>query len=151
MESKLKKFEPTEESPMTDQHIGKGFRWFIWYAFATLLAMSVLWWAAAYAQAANTATITFSPSTQYTDGTAYPSGAVVSYNLWQGLKGATRVKVGAFSSGGSISTGLLTGSEYCWDVTTVVTIGGVATESAHSVADCKKFDGTPSVVVITVT
>lgn len=105
----------------------------------------------AKAQAANTATITFSPSTLYTDGTAYPGGAVVSYNLWQGLKGATRVKVGTVTSGGSISTGLLTGAEYCWDVTTVVTTGGVSAESAHSVAACKKFDGTPSVVTITVT
>jgi hypothetical protein len=115
------------------------------------LAFVLAFCASAYAQAANTATITFSPSTQYTDGTAYPSGAVVSYNLWQGLKGASRVKVGTVTSGGSITTGLLTGNEYCWDVTTVVTIGGSATESAHSLEACKRFDGKPSVVVITVT
>jgi hypothetical protein len=124
--------------------------WLVYLLIIALMAIGTVC-SIAYAQAANTATITFSPSTAYTDGTAYPSGAVVSYNLWQGLKGAARVKVGAFSSGGSITTGLLTGNEYCWDVTTVVTIVGSATESAHSVAACKKFDGSPGVVVITVT
>lgn len=124
------------------------------WGIVTLLTLAVIaafCFTAAYAQAANTATITFAPSTAYTDGTAYPSGAVVSYSLWQAPKGATRVKVGSVVSGGSITTGLLTGVEYCWDVTTVVTISGAATESAHSVAACKKFDGVPSVVVITVT
>lgn len=115
------------------------------------LAVVLLFCVTAYAQAANTATITFSPSTQYSDGTAYPSGAAVSYSLWQGIKGASRVKVGSVTSGGSITTGLLTGIEYCWDVTTVLTIAGVTTESAHSVAACKKFDGSPGVVTITVT
>jgi hypothetical protein len=116
--------------------------------FAALL---ILFAVTAQAQTPRSATITFAPSTTYTDGTAYPSGAVVSYNLWQGLKGASRVKVGTVTSGGQVTTGLLTGNEYCWDVTTVVTIGGSATESAHSLAACKKFDGVPSVVTITVT
>ena len=115
------------------------------------LAMLFVTYKAVAQSQPNTATITFSPSTTYTDGTPYPSNAVVSYSLWQGLKGAPRVKVGAFTSGGSVTTGLLTGNEYCWDVTTVVSIGGVATESAHSLAACKKFDGVPTVVVITVT
>lgn len=122
-----------------------------WFLYSLLLALLMLWAINSYAQAANVATITFSPSTQYTDGTAYPSGAVVSYSLWQGVKGTARVKVGSVTSGGSITTGLLTGNEYCFDVTTVVTIAGVATESAHSLPGCKKFDGSPGVVVITVT
>lgn len=142
-----------EEIPMTTQRDSN------WLAAAALLVLLVIgalamlfvtYKAVAQSQP-NTATITFSPSTQYTDGTPYPSNAVVSYSLWQGLKGAPRVKVGSVTSGGAITTGLVTGNEYCWDVTTVVSIGGVATESAHSVAACKKFDGVPSVVVITVT
>lgn len=101
---------------------------------------------------ANTATITFSPSTTYTDGTNYPASAVVTYDLYQGVKGATKVRVGSFVSGGSISTGLLTGNEYCWDVVTVVKVGtAAAEEGAHSAEACKNFKGTPGTVVITVT
>lgn len=122
-----------------------------WWLYALVLGLMLAFAITAFAQAANTATITFGASTQYTDGTAYPSGAAVSYSLWQGLKGTPRVKVGSVVSGGSITTGLLTGSEYCWDVTTVVSIAGVATESAHSLAACKAFNGTPGVVTITVT
>lgn len=142
-----------EETPMTDRYIPqfeRAQRLAIAALVALLLLLGVM--AAANAQAANTATITFSPSTTYSDGTVYPANAVVSYDLYQGLKGATRVKVGTVVSGGSITTGLLTGNEYCWDVVTVVKIGTApALESAHSLAACKKFDGVPSVVVITVT
>ena len=114
------------------------------FLFALLLA-------AVPALGANTATITFSPSTTYTDGTAYPAGAVVTYDLYQGAKGAAKVKVGAFTSGGSITTGLLTGNEYCWDVVTVVKIGtAAAAQSDHSVEGCKNFVGVPGVVTITV-
>ena len=106
----------------------------------------------ALAQTANTATITFAPSTVYSDGTPYPSSAVVTYDLYQGVKGGSKVRVGTFTSGGSITTGLLTGNEYCWDVVTLVKIGTVATESsAHSTEACKNFKGTPGVVTITVT
>lgn len=101
--------------------------------------------------AANTATITFGASTKYSDGTDYPAGAVVSYDLYQAVKGATKVKVGSVVSGGQVTTGLLTGNEYCWDVVTVVKVGtALPIESAHSNEDCKNFVGTPSVVTITV-
>ena len=117
--------------------------------FVALLTLGFT--AVAQAQAANTATITFSPSTKYSDGTNYPANAVVTYDLYQGVKGATRVKVGAFSSGGTITTGLLTGNEYCFDIVTVVKIGtSPALESAHSNEACKNFVGTPGVVTITV-
>lgn len=106
----------------------------------------------AFAQTANRATITFEPSTRYTDGTVYPTGAVVSYDLYQGLRGAAKTRVGTVTSGGNITTGLLTGNEYCWDVVTLVKIGtAAAVESAHSTEACKSFAGTPSVVTITVT
>lgn len=132
---------------MTSTHVQK-----FWWLYAIVLGGALFIAHDVFAQSpANTATITFAPSTAYSDGTAYPSGAVVSYSLWQGVKGATRVKVGSVTSGGQITTGLLTGNEYCWDVTTVLVIGGVAAESPHSLAACKKFDGTPGVVVITVT
>lgn len=101
----------------------------------------------AIAQAVNTATITFPHTTTYTDGTPIPATAVKTYDLYQGLKDRVRTKVGAFSSGGSITTGLLSGAEYCWDVVAIV--DGVASE--HSVEKCKKFSGVPSVVIITVT
>lgn len=115
------------------------------------LVASLVIGAAAFAQAANTATITFLPSTAYTDGSAYPAGSVVSYNLWQGVKGAVRIKVGTVTSGGSITTGLLTGNEYCWDVTTVVKVGAAAAvESGHSNEACKNFVGQPGTVTITV-
>lgn len=119
---------------------------------AMLLLVLAAWGAAANAQAVNTATITFQASTAYTDGTAYPTGAVVTYDLYQGIKGATRVKVGTVTSGGSITTGLLTGNEYCWDVVTVLKVGTAsAIESDHSLAACKNFAGKPGVVIITVT
>lgn len=118
-----------------------------------ILLISALAAFALPALAANTATITFPASTTYSDDTPYPAGSVVTYNLWQGVKGAPKVKIGAFSSGGSITTGLLTGQEYCWDVTTVVkvTSTGPTLESPHSVEGCKNFVGSPGVVVITVT
>lgn len=118
-------------------------------AFLVLLG---LWCASAHAQAVNTATITFQGSTTYTDGTAYPAGANVVYDLYQGVKGAPKVKVGTISSGGQVNTGLLTGIEYCWDVVTVVKVGTApATQSDHSTEGCKNFAGKPGVVTITVT
>ncbi len=118
-----------------------------------LIATLVMFALPALAQSANTATITFSPSATYSDGTAYPTTALVTYELYQGVKGATKAKVGVFSSGGSITTGLLTGNEYCWDIVTVVRLvaGGTPSESAHSNEACKKFIGTPGTVTITVT
>lgn len=117
-----------------------------------LIAACVMLALPALAQTANTATITFAPSTKWDDDTNYPANAVVTYNLWQGVKGAARTKVGTFTSGGSITTGLLTGTEYCWDVTTVVKVGTApALEGAHSAEACKNFIGKPGVVTITVT
>lgn len=141
-----------ETRPMTTQHYVPRLERVQKIAIAALLVAALVAIVCAAAYAANTATITFSPSTGYSDGTAYPSGAVVTYDLYQAPKGATKVKVGTVVSGGSISTGLATGVEYCWDVVTVVKIGTApATESIHSNEACKAFVGAPGVVTITVT
>lgn len=109
----------------------------------SLLSMGSL----AQVEAANTGTITFTGTTQFTDGTTIPATATKTYDLYQGIKGGAKVRVGSFTSGGSITTGLLTGNEYCWDVVAIV--NGV--ESAHSNEGCKKFIGVPNAVTITVT
>lgn len=99
------------------------------------------------AMAANTATITFSAPTKYTDGSSIASGTTITYNLYQGLKGASKTKVGAVVSGAIVTTGLQSGQEYCWQVTAL--INGV--ESAMSNEACKAFEfPTPEAVVITV-
>lgn len=102
---------------------------------------------AAVCSAANEATLTFSPVTEYTDGTSIPAGKTVTYDVYQGLKGAARAKVGSIVSGGKLTTGLLTGNEYCWHVQAVVD----ATSSAPSNEACKRFQGIPDTVTITVT
>ncbi|HEY4355636.1 MAG TPA: hypothetical protein VGN16_07820 [Acidobacteriaceae bacterium] len=124
--------------------------WILGYLVAVILALSVLAFAASRADAAappNTATITFSAVTTYTDGTAI--AGPVTYNVYQGAKGSTaKVKVGTITTiNTSVSSGLLTGQEYCFEVTAVA--GGV--EGDHSNEGCKKFIGTPGTVVITVT
>lgn len=99
------------------------------------------------ALAANTGTINFTPSTQNTDGTAIDGP--VTYNLYQGIKGAAKTKVGTVAATGTtINTGLANGVEYCWEVTAVAR----GNESARSNEACKSFPfGTPAAVTITVT
>jgi hypothetical protein len=150
-----------EDDPMTtQQQINSDFdaektkdrgRWAV-LALLFLAVVLAFCGTIAHAQAVNTATITFQGSTTYTDGTAYPAGATVVYDLYQAVKGAPKVKVGTIASGGQINTGLLTGIEYCWDVVTVVKVGTApAAQSDHSTEACKNFAGKPGVVTITVT
>jgi len=115
--------------------------------FAILLIASVF--AFGVSKAANTATITFTAVTKYTDDTTIPAGTAVTYNVYQGAKGSTtKAKVGTITATSTtISVGLLTGQEYCFEVSAVV--GGI--EGADSNEACKKFVGTPGIVVITVT
>lgn len=98
--------------------------------------------------AANTATITFSAPTTRTDGSSI-SGAL-TYEVYQGLKGAAKVKVATISSTTStISTGLVSGNEYCWDVVAVEAANPAP--SAHSAEACKAFAlAPPNTVTITV-
>ena len=89
--------------------------------------------------AANTATITFQAPTARTDGTA-PTGAI-SYNVYQGVKGQAKTKVGTITTTtGQITNGLLGGVEYCWQVTAQE---AGAPESAMSNEACKAFPLAP--------
>lgn len=120
-----------------------------WLAYCLLLltmALGVV--LSAHAQAANTATITFTAATQRTDGTTM-TGAV-SYEVWQGLKGATKTKVGTITgTSTTINTGLVGGSEYCWYIITREV--GNANPSLPSNEACKAFAlAAPNVVTITV-
>ena len=134
----------------TEQHVGKGFRWFVWYALALLIAMSAVFWAKhAFAQTPRTATITFTRPTTYTDGTPIAAATTVTYGVYQGAKGSTsKPKVATITSTATtISTGLQPG-ETCWQVSAIA--NGV--ESALSNEACKNFAfPAPDVVTITVT
>lgn len=108
------------------------------------LALSSLF---ASAQAAPTATITFSAPTLFSDGSSIPASTALTYNLYQGAKGATKPKVGSVSSPATITTGLQAGSTYCWQVSAVA--NGV--EGALSDEGCKTFPfSAPGKITITV-
>lgn len=94
---------------------------------------------AASAFAANTAVLTWTPPTAYTDGS--PIVGALTYNVYQGLQGAPKVKVGspATTATATISTGLNNGATYCWTVT--ATQG--TNESAPSNEACKTFPLVP--------
>lgn len=114
-------------------------------AIAIGLAASLLAGPAA-AQAANTATITFTAPTALADGSAIPVGSVLSYNVYQGEKGAAKTKVATISaSPGSVTTGLSTGKAYCFQLSAV--LNGL--EGAQSNEACKSFVP-PGIFTITV-
>lgn len=103
------------------------------FAVAALLAACAL---PVAAQSANTATITFAPPSTLADGTAMPSGAALTYNVYQGIKGQAKAKVATISaSPASVATGLSTGNAYCFELTSV--LNGL--ESARSNEGCKSF------------
>lgn len=84
---------------------------------------------------ANTATITFQAATKRVDGTT-PTGAI-SYNVYQGVKGQSKSKIGTVNTTtAAVTTGLLGGVEYCWQVS-AQEAGGP--ESALSNEACKAF------------
>ena len=97
----------------------------------------------ASAQAQNTATITFSAPTQRADGTQIEG--VVSYRLHQGLRGQPKTVVSTFQGLQAIvSTGLLNGRTYCWQVSAFETVDSVAgPDSALSNEACKTFQASP--------
>lgn len=124
---------------------GKGAAWLIGIVIASMM---LLWFATSHAQTARTAVITFAAPTARTDGSTI-TGAL-SYEVWQGLKGAAKGKAGTINNTTTtISTGLQGGREYCWYVIAVEAGGG---SSAPSNEACKAFSlSEPNVVTITVT
>ena len=112
-----------------------------------IIAIALLALASAPVFAANQATIKFNAPTKYEDGSTIATGTTITYNLYQGLKGAAKTKVGTVVSGSTVTTGLQSGSDYCWQVTAV--INGM--ESDKSNEACKAFPfPTPQAVTITV-
>lgn len=103
---------------------------------------------ASLAQAQNTATISF-PRATYADGTAVPASVGLSYNVYQGIgPGTAKTKVGTITTTtGSITTGLLSGNTYCFQVTAFVTGQESTTESARSNEGCKSFNGLGAVTI----
>ncbi len=98
----------------------------------------------AAAQAAPTATLSWTPPTTYTDGTAITQA--ITYNVYQGASALSLTKVasGVTTLTQTITTGLLDGVTYFWSITAVV--GGV--ESAQAAPVSKTFPaGTPSTVI----
>lgn len=91
--------------------------------------------------AANTAQLSWTPPSSYMDGAPIPSGTPITYTIRQGLKGQTKAVAGTVTTSGStITTGLLSGNEYCWQVTGRVSTGP---ESDLSNEACKAFPPSP--------
>ena len=104
----------------------------------SLLLAALLLSVSAYA--ANTAVLTWTGPTTYTDGT--PIVGTLSYNIYQGVQGQPKVKVGspATTATVTISTGLNNATTYCWTVTAVL----ATLESAQSNEACKTFPALPT-------
>ena len=126
----------------------------LWPSVLMMIVGIVLLFAfTAFAQTANTATISFTAPTARVDTT--PIVGTVSYKVYQGVKGAAKTVVGTITTTGlTINTGLQAGAEYCWQVTATETLSGVAgPESGRSNEACKAFapGSAPGLVTITVT
>ena len=105
----------------------------------TLLIVGVITLAASVAALAqNTATITFTKP-KWADGSEIT--VPLSYNLYQGIgPGTPKTKVATITATtGSVTTGLLSGNTYCFQVTAFVTGQEATTESARSNEGCKSF------------
>jgi hypothetical protein len=133
---------------------GAGLRAGFFAAMALLLLLPVLALAAtptcitAAKGAAPTASISFSPPTLQSDGTALT--LPVTYNLYQGTASGAEVKVGSALVGSpiAVATGIASASTYYWYVTTVDANG----EGAPSNEVCKAFPAAlPGVIIITIT
>lgn len=95
-----------------------------------------------------TATISFEAPTTYTDGSTIQSDAVLSYLVYQGVRGSAKELVGTITdTSTTIDTGLAPG-EICWNVEAVAN-GGPPSERSNEA--CKTFQSaSPSAVTITV-
>lgn len=97
---------------------------------------------------APTASITFTPPTLQSDGSALT--LPVTYNLYQGTASGAEVKVGSALAGSpiAVATGVVSALTYYWYVTTVDANG----EGAPSNEVCKAFPAAlPGVIIITIT
>ena len=117
-------------------------------AYLLIASMAVFMVSVSQAQAAPQAVISFNKPTKYTDGTTIAANAVITYELFQGLKGAAKAKVSTITTTtATVTSGLVAGNEYCWQVTAIIN----AVTSALSNEGCKAFPfPTPEAVVITV-
>lgn len=98
---------------------------------------------------APSAVVSFVAPTAQSDGTPFPAGTTLTYNVYQGTSSGTEVKVasGLVGSPVTINTGLASGTTFYWYVT-VTDSGG---ESLPSNEACKIFPAAvPAVVTITV-
>lgn len=92
--------------------------------------------ASGLAQAANQAVLTFTAPTAYTDATPIPDTIVLTFGVYQAIKGQPKVKVATIPSAThTISTDLLPGKTYCWQVSAIAS----GKESGLSNQACKTF------------
>jgi hypothetical protein len=105
------------------------------YLITSLAACAAVMCQPAHA-APNTATVSWGAVTKYSDDTPVPATATVTYNVYQGARGAVKPKVGTTGALTFAPTaGLVSGTEVCWQITAVA--GGA--ESALSTEACKTF------------
>jgi hypothetical protein len=93
-------------------------------------------------------TISFNAPTEYVDGTPIASGTAITYDVYQGVNGATKEKIATITgTSGTITQGLVPGSEYCYHVIAII----AAKASDPSNEDCAVVSTqTPQSVLITV-
>lgn len=99
----------------------------------TLVALFLSVGALAYAQIVREAKLGWSPVTKDTDGTVISGG--VTYSVYQGAKGASKLKVKSGLTATTVTIKGLPIGETCFDVT----VTGNGQESDHSDEACKSF------------
>ena len=115
-----------------------------------LCLLLVLGCSVSFGQSAHPATVSWTAPTANTDGTAI--SATLTYNLYQGLQGASLAKVqtGISTTTATVSTGLTPGTTQCFAVTAVA--NGV--ESAQSTSACLAIvfptPGAPSQITVVI-
>lgn len=93
-------------------------------------------------------TIAFNAPTEYVDGSTIAAGTAITYDVYQGVNGSAKAKIGTITgTSGTITQGLVPGSEYCYHVIAII----AAKASDPSNEDCAVIsDQTPQSVLITV-
>lgn len=105
---------------------------------STLLAVAILTACSVAQSSMPTAVLTWTAPTQYTDGSAIPSGEHIQYIINQGPSGQeTQVATGITSNTWSTTAGLVAGTTVCWTVAAVDVEKG--TQSAPTNEVCEKL------------